>query len=35
MAEKEKLAGYQLKCVGQVWFNQWKEDKMVTLSLLE
>ncbi|WMV37270.1 hypothetical protein MTR67_030655 [Solanum verrucosum] len=29
MAEKEELTAYQFKCVAQVWFNQWKEERAI------
>ena len=27
--EKAKLAAYQLKCVAQVWYEQWKYERLV------
>jgi len=33
--ENVELAAYQLKGVAQVWFNQWKEERVVDVGPLD
>lgn len=35
MIERAKLAAYQLKGVAQVWFEQWRGERVVDAGVLD